>query len=240
MDQWSLYIDIEGFSSTYEKDTQAVVSLGALMEAIHKVGSRCYPESPQRLFAHQLGDGFVVVGEFGWETLEQPVTVAVILLRAVLQAGGVAKAAISEGRFADIVGCYPKSIQDLYARSCGGAFPLGRGLMTILPVMGTALINSYRLLHSVVTPAGPLLVLGGSDAERLPSWVKATITEDLVVVDWIHSTSSSLARTTLDAGLAPANPSWMEACLRRYMERSEVHQSWCENAERFLLAERGV
>ena len=97
MDHWSLYVDIEGFSTTYEKDTKAVLSLGALMEAILGLGSRCYPESLHRLFAHQLGDGFVVVGEFGWATLEQPVTVGTILLRAVLQAGGIAKGAISEG-----------------------------------------------------------------------------------------------------------------------------------------------
>lgn len=234
MDQWSLYIDIEGFSSTYAKGTQALESLGALMESIYKVGSRCYAESPHRLFAHQLGDGFVVVGEFGWATLEQPVTVAIVLLRAVLQAGGLAKAAISEGEFADVVGCYPKTIQDLYERSCGGAIPLGRGLMTILPVMGAALINSYRLLHAKCTPPGPLLLLEEAKAGRLPPWVRAQAVGGFLAIDWIHSYSPALVDITRVAGLHTAEPSVLVGALRRYMESNDVSPKWRDNASRYL------
>jgi len=123
---------------------------------------------PHRMFAHQLGDGFVIVGEFGWPSLEQPLTVAVALLRAVLASHGMAKAAISEGRFADVVGCYPLRIQEIYAKSYGGAIPMGGGVMTILPVMGTALINSYKLLHSEATPSGALLLVQAAAADRVP------------------------------------------------------------------------
>jgi hypothetical protein len=240
MDQWSLYIDIEGFSATYETDTQALVSLGALTEAIYQVGSRGYPETPERLFAHQLGDGFVVVGDFGQATLEQPVTVAVILIRAVLQAGGAAKGAISEGGFSDTLGCLPESVQNLYGRSDGAPIPLGNGLMTILPVMGTALINSHRLLHSNDTPSGPLLVLRRSDEERLPSWVKTTASDSKAVVDWIHSSSPSLDEVARAAGLPVSSPASMEARLRAYIDKSRTPQHWRDNAERFLLSDGGV
>src|SRR2546425_1176098 len=127
--QWSLLIDIEGFGATYDAGSQALLSLGALMEGIYKIGSRCLNESPNRIFAHQVADGFIVLGEFAWESLEESLGVAVALLRTIMMRGGVGKAALDEGQFAGIVGCYPKVIQEQYARSGGGAFPLGGGLM---------------------------------------------------------------------------------------------------------------
>jgi hypothetical protein len=63
--RWAIAIDVEGFSATYEASSQALTSIGALAKAIFVLGRFSYPESPNRLFAHQLGDGFIVVGEFG-------------------------------------------------------------------------------------------------------------------------------------------------------------------------------
>src|SRR5439155_12891347 len=136
------------------------------MLAIYQIGSRGYPESPYRLFAHQLGDGFVVVGEFGWPDLDQACGISIALLRAVLHSGGTAKAAISEGEMADITGCYPEPIRTLYGESQGGVFGMGGGLMSVLPVMGTALINSYRLLSSPDVPSVSLLIISQSDVSR--------------------------------------------------------------------------
>lgn len=155
MNRWSIYIDIEGFGSTYDNNSRALISLGALMEGIYLIGTRCFPESPDRLFAHQIGDGFVIVSEFGSKSLDRPLSIATLLLRRVLTHGGICKAAISEGDFADVKGCYPKSIRD---NSNGdGILSLGHGLMTIFPVMGTALINSHRIHQSA--PSGSLLVI---------------------------------------------------------------------------------
>ena len=56
---WSIYIDIEGFGALYKKeDVQISLALGYLLEGVYLVGSNCYNESPDRLFAHQTGDGF--------------------------------------------------------------------------------------------------------------------------------------------------------------------------------------
>lgn len=61
MERWSINIDIEGFSSTYEKNDQALGSLRALMEGIFLIASKCFPDpSTNRIFAHQLGDGFII------------------------------------------------------------------------------------------------------------------------------------------------------------------------------------
>lgn len=234
MDRWSIYIDIEGFSATYAKGTQPLVSLGALMEGIHSIGSLCYPENPHRLFAYQLGDGFVIVGEFGWPDLKQPTTVAIALLRTVLYAGGVAKAAISEGQLADILGCYPERIQHLYAQSCGGAFSMGRGLMTVLPVMGTALINSFKLLHSSKTPSGGLLILPKSQIGRLPAGVTFKEIGELCALDWLHVSYLELDELIKTAQLPPFSEAGMISALNRYIKTNQLSKDWVDNTRLYL------
>jgi hypothetical protein len=234
MDQWAIYIDIEGFSSTYTIGTQPLISLGALMEAILDIGSKCYPETPYRLFAHQVGDGFVISGEFGWPDLKQPTTVAIALLRAVLHAGGVAKAAISEGQLADVLGCYPERIQQLYARSHGGAFSLGGGLMTVLPVMGTALINSVKLLHSSQTPSGSLLILPKSQAGRLPAGVTFVEVGELCVLDWLHASYLELDELIKTAQLPPFSEAGMISALNRYIKTNQLFKDWVDNTRLYL------
>jgi hypothetical protein len=201
------------------------------MEGLHALGSRCYPESPDRLFAHQLGDGFVIVGEFGWERLEQPTTIAIALLRRVLDSGGVAKAAISEGRFADVTGCYPPSIMQMYK---GEPIPMGGGLMTILPVMGTALINSYRLLHRHTTPSGPLLILERPQISRLPDGVRVERCDDLAVIDWVHSSYPALDDTMRRAGFPSTTAQAMMTNLSRYLRENDVSESWRANVTKYL------
>jgi hypothetical protein len=229
MDQWAIYIDIEGFSATYEKGTQSMVSLGALMEAIYAVGSRCYPEPPYRLFAHQVGDGFVISGEFGWPDLKQPTTVAIALLRTVLHAGGVAKAVVSEGQLADVLGDYPKHIKHLYAESHGGAFSMGGGLMTILPVMGTALINSVKLLHSCQTPSGSLLIVPNSEISRLPAGVTFVEVGELCVLDWLHASYPELDEVIKTAQLPPFSEKAMIKTINNYIKKNDLPKNWIDN-----------
>src|SRR5215475_12045562 len=160
--RWSIYIDLEGFGHLYGKEDQALLSLGELMEGIFRVGCNCYPESPDRLFAHQLGDGFVIVSEFPETNLDRPIAVAIALLRHVAQSGRFAKAAVSEGQFADIRSCYPASV---LAAASSNHVRLGRGVMTIFPVMGTALIRAFLVAKSC--PSGPLLAVASAERQRL-------------------------------------------------------------------------
>ena len=65
MNRWAIYIDIEGFSSIFTTNsTRAISLLGTLMKYIHLIGCNIYPKSPERLFAHQFGDGFLIVSDF--------------------------------------------------------------------------------------------------------------------------------------------------------------------------------
>jgi hypothetical protein len=234
INRWSVYIDIEGFSSTYAIDSKPLVALGALMTGIYDIGSRCYRESPNRIFAHQLGDGFIVVGEFRWPDLTQACSVAIALLRIVLMSGGVAKASIAEGEHADVTGCYPPIIRELHGQAHGGAFPIGAGRMTVLPVMGTALINAYRLLHADRTPSGALLVVQHSNVSRLPPGVSFVEEQDFAVVDWLHASYEDLNRVLQDAALITPSPREMESALERYIAGNAVSPSWTANSRKYL------
>jgi hypothetical protein len=62
---WSIYIDVEGFSEIYRlRQGRAIQALGELLEALFLIASKKFPATPERLFIHQFGDGFVVVSDF--------------------------------------------------------------------------------------------------------------------------------------------------------------------------------
>lgn len=232
MDRWSIYIDIEGFSVTYEKNDQALISLGALMEGIYLIGSKCFCGSPNRIFAHQLGDGFVIVGEFGVKILEVPLSIAILLMRFVLKAGGTAKAAISEGSFADVKGCYPNCIRENTDEN--GVIRLGSGLMTIFPVMGTALIIPHKVLS--LSPSGSLLVIEKSLFSRVPKNARFTdiFDSDFLAIDWLHTDFPSMVEIVDHTGLLLPSTLNMESLLNKYLESNELPSSWKRNTRKAL------
>jgi hypothetical protein len=136
------------------------VSLGQMMLAIHRVGTHVYPSPPDRLFAHQTGDGFVIQSDFNESSPLRALSIAVVVLRHVASTGRYARAAISEGEIADIVGCYPKEVRDDQVRD--GVVSLREGLMTLFSV-GMGLIRSVKT--NKIGPRGPLLLLA-QDFER--------------------------------------------------------------------------
>ena len=85
----------------------------------------------------------VIVSECAQGSPHLPLAIAAALLRTVLASGGVAKAGISEGEFADIQGCYPDIIWS--AMENHGTIKMGHGVLRIFPVMGSALVNAYAL-----------------------------------------------------------------------------------------------
>lgn len=232
MDRWAINIDIEGFSQTYDSDPQAMVSLRALMDGIFKIGSECYPNSPERIFAHQLGDGFLIVGEFGSEKLQKPVAIAAVLMQHVLANGGAAKASISEGDFADIQGCYPESIRR--ANSRNGTVFMGEGLMTTFSVMGTALINAFKL--SGKAPSGSLLVTHEAYSDRLPEEVNATTIskQKLISIDWIHSDFPISDDIQSQTDLGKPEVSELESGMRRYIDENSLRLEWKSNTQVLL------
>lgn len=224
MERWAIYIDIEGFSKVYPQDSiSALKPLRSLMEGIYHIGSKVCPETPNRLFAHQVGDGFVIVSEFAKRSPELPIAIATVLMQKVAIAGGVAKSAISKGEFSDIKGCYPDVIRENADDS--GLIRLGRGLMRVFPVMGSALINAYRLSDQ---ESGSLLLLDSYLAKNLP---KGTIitkeTKEYQIIDWIHSNTREIEDIKQGTNSKLKATSELEDIVRKYA--SNINSSTCSN-----------
>lgn len=191
MKRWAIYIDIEGFSVIYEHDiTQALGSLGGLMEDIFRIGNSLYPEPGERLFAHQLGDGFIIISDFEEKSLERPISIAIALLQSTLLRGGTARAGISEGDFADIRGCYPDIIQK--NRNDDGILRLGYGIMTTFNVMGSALIRAYKITQK--QPKGPCLLIDSKLRPKVSTESFPLLSEinDLLEMNWFITNQTEL------------------------------------------------
>jgi hypothetical protein len=231
-DSWSIYIDIEGFSVLWDKDDQVLWSLGELMRAIFRLARQCYPREPDRLFAHQFGDGFVVVSDFYEESLERCATVATAIMRHVAGSGCFARGGISEGQLSDIQGCYPKEVLEGLERD--QTVSLEMGIMTINPVMGTALTRAVGV-HKVA-PRGPLLAIHSSKASRLGASVSRMPIPDaeLMSIDWVHMQSDLLTSLQQRARLNSPSPADLEASLDRYCQQHDLPPEWKANVREFL------
>jgi hypothetical protein len=231
-ERWAIYIDIEGFGALYDRETTVLEALGDLMEGIYAIGTKFYPESPHRLFAHQTGDGFVVVSEYGASSLEVPASIAVALLRHVAGRGRFAKASIGEGEFADIWGCFPASIRQ--ARQSDDSVPLGGGLMTIFPVMGTALIDAVGVARR--SPSGSILTIAKQKISRLPEEcvLRDVGNQDVTSIDWVHSELPLVPRLQSVCGLRTPTAREIEAAFRRYSSQQQPPQRWVDGTAALL------
>lgn len=217
MTRTALYIDIEGFASIYPNDeVRALQSLGRLMNGIIQIGAKVFPDSPNRLFAHQTGDGFVVVSEFHDRSSQFLLGIPIVLMRYLLTSGGIAKTGVADGKFGDIQGCYPDiPIED------GNLVRLGGGLLRTFSCMGTALINANKMSHR---ERGALLLLDSSMADCLP---EATIIskkeKDYVVIDWIHTDVPEIPEICEKAGLSCPSTQINEEALRSYVAKASTN-----------------
>ena len=187
--KWGLCIDIEGFSKKYEHSERmqntAIMALNQLMSAVIKIGEDVYPGDPdnnysERLFAHQFGDGFVITSDFYERNAERCIAIAISLMRHMMMRGYATKVAISTGGMSDLSGCYPERIKD----SKCNRVQIGRGLMTTVSVMGTALTRSNKLLSRI---SGSVLVLDESRFEIIPRKVVASRKEEYSTIDWLSN-----------------------------------------------------
>ena len=230
--RWAIYIDIEGFGALYDRENQILLALCDLMEGIFLIGARCYPESPERIFAHQTGDGFVIVSEFGSESLAVPMSITIALLRHIAVRGRFGKAAIGEGDFADITGCYPQIIRE--ARIGDSAVRMGGAIMTLFPVMGTALIDAVGVAKR--SPSGSLLTTDSANQSRLPN--NGVVTEPcdagVISIDWVHADLPLIAELQQRAGLRKPSATAIERAFNLYCDNQGTPEHWAESTARLL------
>ena len=235
-ERWAIFIDIQGFGSLWSDENRGLFALRDLMTGIYRIGKHVYPETPYRFFAYQLGDGFILSSDFGFESLATPVAISIALLRHVAAGYGLAKAAIAEGDMADIHGCYPKEV--LASSTDTSTVAMGAGVMTLFPVMGTGLIRAYGLMNRA--PTGPLLILQRDFRARisLTGPFRTVPNTDLLTLDWVHVDDPLASEIQQKAALNHASVSSLEAKIRDYCRNTSVPKAWRTNAMRFHSVKR--
>ena len=201
--RWCVFVDILGFSQLWEAEQlKALLALRELMAAIYRIGTRVYSEEGERLFVHHMGDGFAIVSDFGEASFERPLGIVSALMRHMASTGTFAAAAVAEGEFSDITGCYPEEV--MKDSEDGQVVRLNAGLMTLSPVMGTAFIRAYRLNDEA--PSGPFVIVSEEHGDRVPGGFECRSTggkgdSKLISVDWMRAECPTVARIQGTASL---------------------------------------
>ncbi len=233
--RWGLYIDIEGFSKRYEKEnTVLIYGLSKLMEGIFDIIWNYYSESPNRIFAHQTGDGFLLVSEFHSKELDVPVAIAIALQRHLSTFGCFSKVSIGEGDFADITGCYSRRVMN--NMDTDKRVEMGNSIMTIVPVMGSALIDSFTVMKN--SPSGPLLTIRSENKSRIPKECIITDVEnDIISIDWVHTKFSLVNKILNNKNLKKPSDEKINQLFTNYIQKYELNNNWVENAKNLLHLE---
>ena len=226
---WGLCIDVEGFSANYEhsedRKTFAILALGELMSAIHRVGSKMYPGTSgknytDRLFAYQFGDGFLVSSDLCDTDATRPTAIAIALMRHMIICGFATKAAIAIGEMSGINGCYPQPMRD----APDSRVNMGMGLMTTIPVMGTALTKAHKLGSR---SSGATLALDPALASGQRPEGAVLCGANRTCVDWISSEIDLVSEIASVSELKVAGRSSLVTHLSRYMQASpRPPESW--------------
>jgi hypothetical protein len=225
--RWAIYLDIGGTSARYPTDELAFEEMfDHLLDAVYQIGSRVFPEEPDRLFIHQVGgDGLVIVSSTGRQEVDRPIALAIALMRVVLVGGFVARGGLSTGTYGDVMGYRPSSehwVEDGHRR-----YRPGSGVMTILSTMGTALIHAHR--REERPPRGARLAVDASMIERVPDGVVVTHRdEEAVVVDWVHTRTGILDAILARARISLPPPERLEQLLAKYVARYGPDPDWKE------------
>ena len=229
--RWSIWIDVEGFSNLYKLNSgSAIQHLNYLMESLYKIGIHVFGKSPDRLFIHQFGDGFIIVSDFPEKDPTRPLAICIAVMRHLLKKGVITKAAVSAGDFADISSCYPEEV--IKAAEDRRHVKIGEGVMTIIPVMGMALISSHKLAG---TDSGALLLLDTSCFSGIPKeaiYRAGTAT----AIDWIHTELADVESICNTASLENLSSEEAEKIIKDYIDKNtnRLPRYWVERTKETL------
>ena len=227
--RWGIWVDVEGFSNLWSAGDLALRGLGRLTELIFTVGRQCYPHNEDRIFAHQIGDGFYITSDFHEPSLDRCAALAVVLMREMMAVGCVARASIAEGDLADYSGCRPRVVQAEAARNGeSDLVSLGDGLMTLQAVMGQGLINAVTL-DKLANTKGSLVTISSDNAQRLSNGFVTrplAAAKDIVAIDWIHSDADRIDEIVERTGLGGAAPAEYVGRLNSYIVIHSLSAAW--------------
>lgn len=108
------------------------------------------------------------------------------------------------------------------------------GLMTIGPVMGTALIRAVGVDKR--GPKGPLLLAESAIRDRIGAGTPYRIVENcnLISIDWVHLDSTPLREIRSRARISAPNSAEIEQTIERYLQEQRVPDEWRTSARGVL------
>ncbi len=233
---WTIYVDIEGFSHFYlsedpqDKQLEVTLSYG-LQEDLYRIGSRMYPARADRLFIHQIGDGYVVCPDFGDHTLDRPVAIAIALMQSTCARGGFIKSAITTGTVEDVSACVTEEISEHIDERL--SLSIGAGVMTIYGVMGSALIRGNQVSKLA---SGPLLIVDRDlESQLAATGVLSRAYSSHLEVDWVHTELGLSNEILRQIGRTPPTAEQLETNIQGYLSRNaELPDNWRKGAELLL------
>ena len=226
----AMFVDIQGFAVLYGGEHDSLWGLSELMRGVYLLGTEAKRLGISRLFAHHIGDGFVLVDDGGTANVTRLVSVAVALHQfTLIKAGHFCASAIERGEMADVMGCYPEEVCD--ARSKYGALPLGDGLMTVFPVMGTAIIRTVKLQAKAHAAA---ILLPAVQAVGLEDGVSTTSEGDNLYVDWVGSMSPTIKLAREIMGIDRVTSAQLAAAIDASVLRNNCKPDWTVRTWGFL------
>jgi hypothetical protein len=152
-------------------------------------------------------------------------------MRHLLKRGVVTKAAISARNWGDISSCYPKEV--ITAAKDRRFLKIGEGVMTIIPVMGMALIKAHKLSG---TDSGSLLLLDTSCFANMPEKT-IHIPGSAATIDWIHTELPEVERICTKASLDILSKEESEHLIKKYLvdNKMNLSEKWIRRTEETLF-----
>jgi hypothetical protein len=228
MNRWALFIDIEGFSSIFkENETRAICLIGGLLADTVKVVEKISIDS-YRLFVHHLGDCLTIVSYSEESTLRKPIDIGVSLMQAMLYRGGILKMALSQGEFGDYLGCFSK-IRDKIEN---GRIRINQGIMTVLPLFGSAYVNASDLHKSI---KGPCFVIDSRISEKIPENVVRLSGNENIEINWLKTKSPGIEQYTDALDISVPNPEQLKQKLQYYLDSNPLLPSNWQQYARSLI-----
>ncbi len=231
----AVFIDVEGFGSLYGNESaDSLWGLSDLMEGVIIIGRGAPEAGLARIFAHQFGDGFVITEDCNGG-VGRMAAVAIALHQFVLiKSRHFCRSALEKGGLSDVMGCYPKAVTE----SGGSTVMLGEGLLTITPVIGTALIKTYKLLGD---HRGSVAVVPAHYRNELEHGIVAIEENGVLYLNWIESVSDTLDRCRHILRIGRYNADALRVLFTKAAQRNDCPARWLERTEPYLrLRTRGI
>jgi hypothetical protein len=140
-----------------------------------------------------------------------------------------ARCTLVEGGLAGITSCYETEVMDECVDGGVSTARMGAGLLTIFPVMGTALINAVGLNKS--KPKGPLILMPRTFLNRVNSSFITCSTEntDIVSVNWVATENELISKIGMEADIHLPTKDAISVNLTNYIETHQPPLYWRDN-----------